>query len=250
MRTYLYDDTLEGFLTALSLALERGAEDCALSREGEAEAGLFSEFVNSGSDPSRAQKMRAFFERRGSAESWLHVRRVFLSGAPDAGCAALAYARLIGEKGAAADNMLADDRVKRVHDLSRSVAGEAHMFKGFVRFTELADGSLYSRIEPEHDILALITGHFRARLGAFNWVIHDARRNMAALHFKGRLIYAALDSALLKEGAREAEIAGLWRHFFKTAAIKERLNPALQKKNVPLKYRRNLTEFSGDRPEC
>lgn len=243
MRTYLYDGGFEGFLTALSLALER-TEECAIAREAGAEAGLFTEFVNAGSDPARAAAARALFERRGSAESWHHARYAFLSESPGAEDAVLAYALLIKEKGRAADDMLADDRVKKVHALSAAVGGEAHMFKGFVRFTELADKALYARIEPDHNILPLLTGHFRARLGELNWVIHDARRNSAALYFGGRLVYAPLDSARLTPDAKEEEVRALWRHFFKTAAIKERVNPKLQRQNVPLKYRKNLTEFN------
>ncbi|OGR78314.1 MAG: hypothetical protein A2X32_02135 [Elusimicrobia bacterium GWC2_64_44] len=242
MRTYLYDGSFESFLTALSLALER-TEECAIAREAGAEAGLFTEFINAGSDPSRAAAARALFEGRGSPESWHHARYAFLSESPGAEDAVLAYARLIKEKGRAADDMLADDRVKSVHALSAAVGGEAHMFKGFVRFTELADKALYARIEPDHNILPLLTGHFRARLGELNWVIHDARRNSAALYFGGRLVYAPLEAARLTPDAKEEEVRALWRHFFKTAAIKERVNPKLQRQNVPLKYRKNLTEF-------
>lgn len=246
MRTWLHDGSFESFLTALSLALEGGGEDSCIARDGAAEPGLFSEFLRAGSDPDRAARMRAFFERRGSPESWHHARYAFLSEAAGAEGAVLAYARLLAERGPRADDMLADDRVRKVHGLSRSVGGEAHMFKGFVRFSELADGSLYARIEPDHNILTLITGHFRARLESFNWVIHDARRNLAALHFRGRLVCAELDSARLAEHEAEAGVRELWRRFFKTAAIKERANPRLQRQNVPLKYRSNLTEFSGE----
>lgn len=245
MTIFLYDGTFESFLTALSLALERPGE-CALAREGStaAEGGLFAELVRAGTDPERAAAARALFERRGSGESWQHARLAFLSEA--AGCedAVLAYAALIKERGAAADDLLADARVKKVHDLSRSVGGEAHMFKGFVRFRELADKTLYSRIEPDHNILPLLTGHFKARLGTFNWVIHDARRGKAALYLGGRLIFAPLTQAkALEFDGKEAQVQELWKHFFKTAAIKERTNPALQRRNVPLKYRANLTEF-------
>jgi len=118
------------------------------------------------------------------------------------------------------------------------------MFKGFVRFKELADKTLYAKIEPEHNVLPLLTGHFRARLGGFNWVIHDARRGTAALYFSGKLIYAPLTQRRALEFAgKEEEVQRLWRHFFRTAAIKERTNPKLQRQNVPLKYRRHLTEF-------
>jgi len=244
MRTYIYDGGFESFLTALALALERGGEDCALAREGEAEADLFTEFTKAGSDPEKAAAMKDLFERRGSSESWRHARYAFLSEAPGSEDAMLAYARLIKEKGAAADNMLADDRVKRVHDLSASVGGEAHMFKGFVRFNELADKTLYARIEPDHNILPLLTGHFRARLGAFSWIIHDVRRGRAALYSGGRLIFAPLtQQKALEFSAGEAAARALWKSFFKTAAIKERTNPELQRRNVPLKYRAHLTEF-------
>jgi len=239
MRTYLYDGSFEGFLTALSLALDSAAP-CAIAKEDAEEAGLFSEFINSGTDPLRASVAR---DRRGSTESWQHVRFAFLSEVTGAETGILKYVKLLAKKGPGADNMLADDRVRKIHRLSASVGGEAHMFKGFVRFKELADKTLYSRIEPDHNILALLVPHFRARLGTFNWVIHDARRNNAALYFKGRLIYAPLDSARLLEDAKEAEVRELWQHFFKTVAIKERINPKLQRQNVPLKYRKNLTEF-------
>ncbi len=247
MRRYLHDGSFTGFLTALALALERGGADCAIAPQraagGASEPELFAEYISAGSDPGRAAAMRELFERRGSAGSWRHARYAFLSENPGSGTALLAYARLLLEKGPAADDMLADGRVRRVHALSAAVGGEAHMFKGFVRFTELADGALYSRIEPEHNILPLITGHFRARLGGFNWVIHDARRTSAALYFKGRLVIAPLEKARLEEDAGEALVRELWKHFFRTAAIKERENPQLQRRNVPLKYRKNLTEF-------
>ncbi|MBI4351606.1 MAG: TIGR03915 family putative DNA repair protein [Elusimicrobia bacterium] len=242
MRTFLYNGSFEGFLTALSLALE-GGEGCAISKEEGAEAGLFTEFVNSGTDPVKAAAARRLVERRGSEESWHYVRFAFLSEVPGAETAILEYVKLLALKGPLADNMLAEDRVRKVHGLASSVGGEAHMFKGFVRFKELADKTLYSKIEPDHNILALLAPHFRARLGTFNWVLHDARRNNAALYFGGRLVYAPLSSARLLEDAKEAEVRELWKHFFKTAAIQERLNPKLQRKNVPLKYRKNLTEF-------
>jgi len=243
MRTYLYDGSFEGFLTAVALAMETGGP-CAISNETAAEAGLFSEFVNSGADPRKAAAIRDLVEKRGSAESWHHTRYAFLSEVPGAETAILEYIKLLREKGQAADNMLADDRVKKVHGLAAGVGGEAHRFKGFIRFKELSDKTLYSRIEPDHNILPLVTSHFRARLGAFNWVIHDARRGKAALYFKGKLAYAPLTAArALEFDGKEEAVQALWRHFFKTIAIKERLNPGLQRQNVPLKYRRNITEF-------
>jgi len=58
------------------------------------------------------------------------------------------------------------------------------------------------------------------------------------------LVYAALSAVReLEFDGKEAAVRDLWKLFFKTAAIKERTNPKLQRQNVPLKYRKNLTEF-------
>jgi len=248
MRTYLYDGSFEGFLTAAALALENGG-DCLIERNGAAEPELFRELINSGTDPEKAASVRALAGTRGSPESWKHIRFAFLSGLPGAETAILAYLRLLAEKGSAAENMLADSRVSKLLALSGKTAGEAHRFKGFVRFGELADGSLYAKIEPDHDILDLIIPHFRARLAAFNWVIHDAARGKAALYFRGNLVRAPLVAVRELPAAAEEDIRTLWRSFFRIAAIKERANPGLQRKNVPFRYRRNLTEFPALRVE-
>jgi probable DNA metabolism protein len=243
MRTYLYDGSFAGFLTALALALECG-EACAISKQAGAEAGLFTEFINSGTDPEKAAGARDLVERRGGPDSWQRVRYAFLSEVTGSETAILEYVKLLAEKGRGADDMLTDGRVKTVHALADKVGGEAHRFKGFARFKELADKTLYAKIEPDHNILPLLTGHFRARLGEFNWVIHDARRGTAALYFDKKLILAPLAAAkALELYGKETEVQALWKHFFKTVAIKERINPKLQRQNVPLKYRGNLTEF-------
>jgi probable DNA metabolism protein len=52
-----------------------------------------------------------------------------------------------------------------------------------------------------------------------------------------------LQQRALEFAGGEAAMQALWKHFFKTAAIKERVNPKLQRQNVPLKYRKHLTEF-------
>ena len=243
MRIYLYDGGFEGFLTALALGLE-SREACAISKEAGAEAGLFTEFINSGTDPAKAAGARDLIEIRGSLDAWQRVRYAFLSEVPGSETAILEYVKLLKEKGRRADNLLADDRVRTVHSLADKVCGEAHRFKGFVRFKELADKTLYARIEPDHNVLPLLTGHFRARLGEFNWVIHDARRGTAAFYFDKKLVLAPLEAAkALEFDGKEAEVQALWKHFFKTVAIKERINPKLQRQNVPFKYRGNLTEF-------
>lgn len=244
MRIYVCDKTFKGFLSAAVLALKTPAGSSAIISEPGIEPDLFTEIIRPGTDPAAAAGLLRLIDERGSADSGYTVRLAFLSEAPGCETAILEYLRLLLDKGRRADDMLADDRVKTVHGLARKTGGEAHRFKGFTRFKELSDKTLYARIEPGHNILPLLTPHFKARLGPFNWVIHDAGRNTAALHFNGNLVYAPIspERALELDGNEDA-VQKLWKHFFKTIAIKERLNPELQRQFVPLKYRKNLTEF-------
>lgn len=244
MREYIYDRTFKGFLTAAALALKDGGAGAVISSGAGSGPDLFTETAVIGTDPAEAERLLSFIEERGSPSSVHHLWLTFLSEARGAETAALEYIKLLLEKGAAADDMLADDRVRLVRGLTRKTAGEAERFKGFVRFKELADKTLYAKIEPDHNILPLITPHFRTRMGPFNWVLHDAKRGKAAFHSKGRVVYAAIDaSRALEFDGKEDAVQALWKSFFKTIAIKERLNPKLQRQFVPLKYRRHLTEF-------
>ena len=244
MREYIYDKTFKGFLTAAAMALEDGGSGAAITSGPGNGPDLFTETEVIETDPAQAARLLSFIEERSSPSSVHHIWLTFLSEAPGAETGALEYIKLLLEKGAAADDMLADDRVILVRGLTRKTGGEAERFKGFVRFKELADKTLYAKIEPDHNILPLITPHFRTRMGPFNWVLHDAKRNKAAFYFKGKLLYAPIDSAkALEFDGKEDAVQALWKSFFKTIAIKERLNPKLQRQFVPLKYRKHLTEF-------
>jgi probable DNA metabolism protein len=46
---------------------------------------------------------------------------------------------------------------------------------------------------------------------------------------------------LLKNDSDEYQ--DLWKIFFENIAIKERINPKLQRNNLPLRFRKDMTEF-------
>ena len=128
---------------------------------------------------------------------------------------------------------------------------ELHRFQGFVRFNEAPDGTLYSVIAPEHDIVALLGSHFLARLPGQRWIVADSRRGTCA-HCDGRTVSVSrIDRHLLPRGWRESErLSGatedewgrLWKAFFRVASVPERRNPRQQARLLPRKYRAYLPE--------
>ena len=84
-------------------------------------------------------------------------------------------------------NCLQNRDVSLVMRLRIKAWHEAHRYMGFVRFEELENGVLYSVIEPAYAVLPLLAPHFADRFQQENWVIHDKRRGVMAVHPKDSL---------------------------------------------------------------
>lgn len=138
--------------------------------------------------------------------------------------------------------------VMDLYELDRNVMNEQHHYLGFVRFSELENKALVSIITPKNNILTLIAPHFSDRLSMENWIIYDKNRKTAALHVSGR-DWALVSNEEIDENIsqmddeQEREIKDLWKLFFHTIAIKERVNPKLQRSNLPLRFRDRMTEW-------
>ncbi|MBK8802421.1 MAG: TIGR03915 family putative DNA repair protein [Fibrobacteres bacterium] len=128
---------------------------------------------------------------------------------------------------------------------------EAHRFRGFVRFSKAPDGSLFSVIAPDHDILELLAPHFSARFPNETWMIADAKRGRCLRHAKGELEILSVDTASLPKESKAVESLAsmtdrgfqeLWQTYYKSINIAERANPKLLARNLPRKYWRYLPE--------
>lgn len=147
-------------------------------------------------------------------------------------------------------NSLANDYVNRTFKLAREANNEVMHLKEFVRFRELENGMLFSRIGPKNNVLAFLTPHFVDRLPNENFVIYDEIRNFSAVHpaYKNNFILlhgTELDNEPLRKFSKEEEsYAELFKLFCKSISIKERENKNLQRQMLPLRFRKYMTEFN------
>lgn len=249
MTTYRYDGSFEGFVCAVADCLEVGESQPEFARNDDHHAaGLFagdSREVVTAREAALAFRKR--FVGAVSQEAFATARYAFHG--QNAGIERLVwrYVTLGLQVGGRLCGMLAEEPVHSVNRIARHVSHEAHKYKGFVRFQDVAAGFLYARIEPEADILSFIAPHFVGRVGDRPWMIHDLRRHQAALYDLTswcliRDIELSTEPTLT---ATEHDYAALWQRYFQRHAIAERHNPGLQQKHVPLRYRKYLTEFTG-----
>ena len=120
--------------------------------------------------------------------------------------------------------------------------------RGFLRFRQLEGGLLYAPMEPECDVLCLVSRYFLARMGDEEWMIHDLAREQAAVCNGGRLTLCELPGFAQRLSCDEELCQELWRMYFKTVSVSERRNPRLQKSFMPMKYWKILVEQPGVSP--
>lgn len=139
--------------------------------------------------------------------------------------------------------------IYRVFALSRATNTEAHHLMGFLRFSELKNGVLFSTIHPKNHALPILAEHFSDRFPQENFMIFDETRNLAAVHSAGKN-YMLVDASDLNQdiihnySEEEQQFRDLWLTFFDSIAIEARVNPKLQAQNIPKRYWPDTLEFA------
>jgi probable DNA metabolism protein len=264
--TYEYDGSFAGFLCVAKLLRERPDATALARKRGSGEASLFTtDAVWVETDrPAAAAFNRELCLRAGS-EAADAVRDAFFSDYPEMESALLSYIDLCFQAGEGVRNRLDLGPVQLTEKAAKRTRGEAHLFTGIARFSELRDGSLYAVIEPRCAILHIIKYHFERRFPGFLWVIHDKAHDAALVHEPGKKAVFVFGLRLESpEGAAPPTDAGdlalpllsdgelafrrAWKGYVKTIAIMERKNPKVQRGHLPKQYWNHLPELLGDEP--
>ena len=250
MIVYRCETSMERIFTAVYRAYEekRVHEETIISLTEEPL--LFAEDIWVEPDERKVCKVINTLNRRFGQDNYLTLCMALAS--EDADSAQAVYRTIVQglagnvSKGHLFDN-LADDYVHRAFALARTVNTEIGHQKQFLRFGELENGVLYSRIGPKNDVVVFLMPHFADRLPMENFMIYDDVHNLFGIHPAGRPWYllrggeTELPIHLSEEEIRYQE---LFRQFCHTITIEERKNTKLQRNMLPLRFRKYMVEFS------
>jgi len=242
---YRYDGTLDGFLCCVYESYANQEIPAAiLGPEDEQLSLLTTREVET--DAFRAARVLKSIPARISEDALYLVERAMLTCMPEREKRLLEFLRLGYRKGPMVMDMLHDDAVAPILAAVTHLGREAHLYLGFVRFTQ-NQGVLASVIEPKNRVLPLIAQHFIDRYPNEAFVIFDRthREALVAQHGRGRL--TPLEALELPDpDDLECAVRALWRRFHTTVGIIERKNYSCQRTHLPLRYRRVMTEFESD----
>lgn len=244
MIVYIYDGSFDGLLTCIYEAYYRHeTPDDIVSMDRLENNFLYERYIIK-KDSLKATKVYKSIEEKISSEALKRVFYVYLSELPGSGAAILNYLRLGYKVGANIDKNLANEDVLTMDKINLKVSRERHYMMGLLRFKMLENNILYANYEPQYNITGLIAPHFVSRISNENWIIHDIKRNIAALYNQKEWIIKELeleDELIIHEA--EEDYQEMWKSYYQHISIAGRKNLRLKKNNMPMKYWKHLVEL-------
>lgn len=240
---YLYDGSFEGFLCCIFDSYANREVPSDIVPEESASPTLFESHLIA-TDKSHASRV---FRKVAdlSGEAALLLRRGFLTCLEHREMHLYRLVAKLLREGPGFLRNLADETLLPVLKAVRHLEGEAHLLRGFVRFSDYS-GILGGEIEPKNHVLPLLRSHFCSRFPNEQFFIYDRTHQEALFYAGAKAIIVPLDRfEMAQPDETEASYRRLWKRFYDTIAIKERENPRCRQTQMPKRYWNTMTEFQG-----
>lgn len=243
-KTYIYDGTFEGLLSMVFDCYIKKVIPLRIVSKDNLKINFLDSIQEIKTDNIKAKRIFNGIYKNISYDTLYNSHYAFLSEAKEKEINILKYILNGFAVGPKINTMLSLDFVFAVCSMRKRMLGEAHRFKGLLRFSEIGNNLFYASIHPDNNIIENLGQHFIRRLPTQNFIIHDKIRNIAFLYNTKE--YQIIDSSSLNVpniSEEEKKYQELWTAFFKTIAIKERSNSRLQMQYMPKKYWEDLVEL-------
>ena len=243
MLKLIYEDSFQGFLTAIYYAFYSKNQVTSIDTDNYTNVDMLTTVKYLETDMEKYEKVKDAIVIKIDPLALKKIYTLYLSNNINKGMICYKYLKTAFNLGSDIHKHLYLDVVREVNLIERKVTLESHRFTGFVRFSLINNKFLYSSIEPDNNILELISPHFERRFSNEYWIIHDTKRNIASIYNKVSWEIIEMNEEIYNSLKNyNDEFEDLCKNYFKSTAIKERTNPKLQKRMMPKRYWKNLTE--------
>lgn len=246
----IYDGSFNGFLTTVFKAFDERIQVADIQKNSQAQRGLFSDNETVFTQMDKAKRVWNGIQKK-SNTAIKNIYFAYLSEAKGIELLLYRFIRKLFSKTEMVHLNFSDDTVLRISQLAKSVGREKHRMEAFVRFQLTQDDIYFANIEPDFDVLPLISKHFRSRYADQQWLIYDIKRKYGIFHNLGTVEIISLDlqeihtNSMRKSNTLTGEEYGyqmLWNNYFKSTNIKSRINKKLHTQHVPKRYWKYLSE--------
>lgn len=248
---YIFDGSLPGLLSSVFEWFERKPGKIALKSIEIFQPEAFAECFNVTTQLEKSDRVWAGLQKK-LGKDWLRKFYCsYLSEIPEAYNHLFHFACYIFNSSPGAENNYGNEHVIALSKYAKSVEREKHRMEAFIRFQKTGEGMFYCGIDPDFNVLPLISGHFKNRYADQQWIIYDLKRKYGlhydlntvsevTINFTNGINKQNPASVLMDE--KEELYTTLWKDYFKSANIVARKNTKLHLQHVPKRYWKYLTE--------
>ncbi|MGB6154023.1 MAG: TIGR03915 family putative DNA repair protein [Pricia sp.] len=249
-KTLIYDGSFNGFLTTVFVAFDEKAEIADIQKNTISQNGLFSETETIFTNVEKAKRVWNGIQKKNHNA----IKNIYFAYLSETNGIELMLYRYIRKLFANQESIHADysdGLVLKISQLAKSVGREKHRMEAFVRFQQTQDEIYFANIEPDFDVLPLISKHFRSRYADQQWIIYDVKRRYGIFYDLQRVEIVSLDlneiyaNSIHKSDRfvnEEYSYQELWNDYFRSTNIKSRINMKLHTQHVPKRYWKYLSE--------
>ncbi|MDR0286254.1 MAG: TIGR03915 family putative DNA repair protein [Clostridiales bacterium] len=249
---YIYDGSFTGLLTAIydawyDSAARKRQTIININTELDCMPNFLDEYINVSTEEEKASKVYNEIKKKISKGSLDKIYTAYLSCNLKKGTVIYNYLRLGFKLGPRVDEYIINSAVMAIDDINRKFGRETNKLMGFIRFKMLESNILFSEITPENNQMEVLAPFFMDRMPGQRWIIYDKNRNISCVSDGYRWLITN-DLIIDKDRIDKDEIyfQEMWQSYFKNIAIESRRNYKLQRQFVPIKYRKNMIEFSNN----
>lgn len=252
MIVFVYDKTFEGLLTAVFEAYSRRSFPDFLLTDREPLPLFCDEVVTIYTDERKAERVWIGLQKKISAMSLSGLNVTWLSELPEVDMLLFRYMRKAIDALSTIEYNLGDPDVLDVAKIWKKVSQERLRVIQFLRFQKASDGTFFAALSPLYNVLPLTLSHLTDRFADQRWLLYDLKREYGyyydlreatEVHFENKGTH--LVSGLLSEDIMDKDeklFQQLWKEYFKSIAIKERLNLKLHRQHMPARFWKYMPE--------
>ncbi|MBD1434803.1 TIGR03915 family putative DNA repair protein [Sphingobacterium sp. DN00404] len=249
---YLFDGTYLGFLSCVFESFERKEAIIVPITPEDHQIDFFKDRRIIVTDKGKALRVQKGLQERVGKVEAMDFYRAFLSEDRKAWLASFFILRQIFIGRADIRQHYGNDHVLYFSQILKKVSRERHRMKAFIRFSKSSDGLFFALVEPDFNVLPLISDFFRKRYADMPWLIYDIKRKYGLLFDKRQVGEVQLSSEEV-QGATTPAIAialderdqlfqRLWKQYYTSTNIEARKNMKLHLQHVPRRYWKYLVE--------
>lgn len=249
-KTLIYDSSFNGFLTAVFVAFEQKSSHIEIHRKGKSQSGLFAETETIFTNIEKAQRVWNGVRKK-SNTAIKQIYFAYLSEQKNIETLLYYYIReLMGSNSNGVHNF-SDDCILKMNQIANKVGREKHRIETFTRFQLTKDDVYFANIEPDFDVLPLISKHFRNRYADKQWIIYDLKRKYGLFCDLKTVEVISLDLTEIHTNSsisntlftnEKYDLQNLWSNYFKSTNIKALINTKLHTQHLPKRYWKYISE--------